>query len=422
MSQMLDAQAQENGTRFLIYPQSKTIPGFEQPEIVYINAQPGTIQSGPEDKRIYVVDAKNKQPFGDPRSHEFKYRYEEGANNPPVQPDANGHFDHIRPGTREFSAMTMYATVRRVMDIWEDYFDRTIPWPFSPPKLLLIPRVEWNNAQSGLDGFLEFGFGRGIDGKLDYNDPYCENFDVLAHEVGHTINFSVLKGLENITSDDQLSAEYGGHHEAFGDLIAIVSTLHFDSVVNRLLDKTKGNLFSPNELERVGELSGGRTIRSAFNDLKLSMVGQEPHALSQPFTGGAFDILVEMFQINLIERKLISKELGDRSYNPHLRELSEIQEQFTDRYQGNETGFKAALLDARDQFGKLMATAWSNTEVQHFSYNSMLGHIIEADRQLYNGKYEQTIRSCFDWREITSEKRHRVHQMKVHLVDELLPV
>ncbi|KQO18415.1 hypothetical protein [Paenibacillus sp. Leaf72] len=421
MSQMLDANARENGTRFLIYPQSKTIPGFEQPEVVYLNAQPGSIQSGPEDNRIYVVDAVNKIPFGFEGSPAFKYRYE-GEQNPPVKPDADGHFDHIRPGTHEFSAMTMFATVRRVMEIWEDYFGHAIKWPFSPPKLLLIPRVEWDNAHSGLEGFLEFGFPRGRNGRIDHNDAYCENFDVLAHETGHTINFSVLKGLDEIQNSDQLTPEYGGHHEAFGDLVAIVATLHFDSVIKRLLDNTKGNLFSPNELTRLGELSGGRSIRIAFNDFKMSMVGREPHALSQPFTGGAFDILVEMFQLNLIEQGLISQSLGDRSFHAKGDEISKVQREFEALYPGKEEQFTKALLDARDTFGKLMATAWSNTEVQKFSYNKMLGHILDADRELYNGKYEKTIRGCFDWRGITASTRFQFDSMKTHLVDELLPV
>ncbi|GLI10166.1 hypothetical protein YDYSG_61990 [Paenibacillus tyrfis] len=417
MSQQLDARAREQGTRFLIYPQNKTVPGFEQPEVVYINVPPGSVQAGPEDERMYVVDALDKIPFGFSGSPDFAYRYQ-GPHAPPVQPDAQGHFDHLRPGDREFSAATMYATVRRVMDIWEDYFGRTIPWPFNPPKLLLIPRVEWGNAHSGLEGFLEFGFPARPDSHgLDYDNPYCENFDVLAHEMGHTIKYSVI-GVPQI----QITDEYGGHHEAFGDLVAIVSTLHFDSVLDSLLHSTKGNLFSVNELSRMGELRNGRSIRIAFNNKKMSTVGREAHDLSEPFTGGAFDILVEMFQINLIERGLLSQQLGDRAYSAHFEQVPEVQQQFAALYQGKEKEFKDALLDARDRFGKLMATAWSNTSKEDLHYGKVLQDILNADRQLYEGKYERTIRSCFDWREITTNTAVEAPRLETHLVDELVTV
>ncbi|MCY8953216.1 hypothetical protein MOE39_05015 [Bacillus cereus] len=414
MSQLLDAHAKEYGTKFLVYPQNKTVPGFENPEVLYINSPPKLIQAGPEDERMYVVDALNKKQFDHPDSPPFSYPYN-GPHLPAVQPNAEGHFDHVRPGSREFSAAAMYATVRRVMDIWEDYFGREIPWSFDYPKLLLIPRVEWDNAQSGPAGFLEFGFPLNEnETDFDRENPYCENFDVLAHEIGHTIKNSVI-GRPQI----QMTNEYRGHHEAFGDLIAIVSTLHFDSVINRLLQNTKGNLFSVNELARIGELRDGRSIRIAFNNKKMSDVSQRPHDLSKPFTGGAFDILVMIFQMILIEVNLIPKELGDRAYEAHFNEIPELQEEFAKHYINKELEFKSALLDARDRFGKLMAHAWNNTSKENLHYGKVLQKILDADKELFEGKYEQAIHSCFEWREITPSTSLEFGQLERHVVDEL---
>ncbi|WP_258297986.1 hypothetical protein [Paenibacillus peoriae] len=414
MSQMLDAQARENGTKFLIYAQDKTVSGFEEPEVVYINIPAGTIEAGPEDDRLYVVDALNKKEFGSEESPPFRYRYV-GPHNPAVQPNSQGHFDHLRPGERAFSAATMYATVRRVLEIWEDYFGRKITWPWTSdiPKLLLIPLVEFQNAWSSPAGFLEFGSPTG-----GPENPYCENFDVLAHELGHTIKNSII----GIPSRSNRTDEYDGHHEAFGDLVSIVSCLHFNSVVDHLLNSTKGNLFSRNELARVGELRNGREIRLAFNDKKMRGISREEHALSEPFTGGAFDILVEIFQRNLIERDLISQELGDLSFHVDGNQIPGVQQQFADKYLGKEAEFKDALLDARDKFGRLMATAWSKTSKDQLHYGKVLGNIMEADRQLYNGKYEGTIRGCFDWRGITTETMLEPLQFQIHVVDELVTV
>ncbi|MGM2417584.1 hypothetical protein ACS2MN_30015 [Bacillus cereus group sp. BceL062] len=118
MSQFLDAQVRESGTKFLVYPQNKKLKGFEQPEVIFINLPPGSIQAGPEDAKMYVIDARNK----------LHYRFVgegppyQGPRFPPVQANQEGHFDHIRPNDRAFSSTVMYATVRRVLDIWEDYF------------------------------------------------------------------------------------------------------------------------------------------------------------------------------------------------------------------------------------------------------------------------------------------------------------
>ena len=48
--------------------------------------------------------------------------------------------------------------------------------------LELIPHLDWDNAQSGY-GFIETGFGF----DEDYGEhPFCLNFDILSHELGHS--------------------------------------------------------------------------------------------------------------------------------------------------------------------------------------------------------------------------------------------
>ena len=95
---------------------------------------------------------------------------------------------------------------------------------------------------------------------------------MLAHELGHSIIFAEV-GRAGEPADDAI--DYGGMHESAGDLVAIVASLHFDSVVDHLLEQTRGNLFTVNELDRVGELSESREIRMAFNSLRMSDVGDE---------------------------------------------------------------------------------------------------------------------------------------------------
>ena len=151
-------------------------------------------------------------------------------------------------------------------------------------------------------------------------------------------------------------------HESAGDLVAIVAVLHSHSVVDHLLQHTQGNLFTVNELNRIGELSDSREIRVAFNYARMSDVRDEPHDRSLPLTGGIFDVMLEVYQKNLVQRGLITQDLvtqdlADRSTQGIGRDqdLDAIQADFARAYKGHEPGFKEALLEARDYPGQLLA-------------------------------------------------------------------
>ena len=396
MSMTLDAEIANTGTRFKLFTQARYLPSFSEPETVVVSVPPGLIQPGPADDRMFVVDAIGKKPYV-PNGSLPQWQ---GGRHPAVRPGQGGHYDDIALGTRAFSCATMYATVRRVLDIWQDYFGRDIEWFFRLhfARLELIPILEWDNAQSGY-GFLEFGFGRLPLGGLDYNNPYCQNFDVLAHELGHAI----INAEVGVPSEATVTAQYGGFHESSGDLVAIVACLHFNSVVDYLLGQTSGNLFTVNELVRLGELSDGREIRVAFNYERMSTVTEEPHHLSLPLTGAIFDIFVDVFQTELVKRGLISAELAARSTHgvaPNSM-LAAIQREFDEAYLGHEADFKVALLTARDYLGRLLAHTWSALEPDYLSYRRIGRALMDADRLLTNGANHQSIRSSFAWREIT---------------------
>ncbi len=402
MSLQLDSKLVETGTRFRIFPQPRFLlradgsgPLFPEPEVVIISVPPAAMQPGPADNRMFVVDAVSKQPYGSFLRPPFR-----GQSRPPVKSGPDGHFDHLDPNSREFSAATMYATVRRVLDIWEDYFGRRLDWHFESEfaRLEMIPLIEWDNAQSGY-GFLEFGFGRTPAGTIDHSRPYCENFDVLAHELGHSIIFSEV-GFPSSPGDDGI--DYGGMHESSGDLVAIIASLHFDSLVDHLLDATKGNLLTVNGLDRVGELSDSREIRVAFNARRMSDVGDEPHQRSLPLTGAIFDTMVEAFQQDLVGKGLITEKLRARSTNlpGSAEDLAEIQAEFKAAYTGNEAAFKKSLLLARDYLGRLLAVTWGNLSPNFLTYHDVLRGLMRADREITGGTNQPIIRDCFAWREI----------------------
>jgi hypothetical protein len=388
------------GTRFLLFPQAPVLPVAEWPEVVWVSAPPGSIGPGPSDRRMYVVDAIDKAPY-----HDFPsvppYR---GPRNPPVAPGPDGHFDHLVPPSREFMAAHMYGTLRFVLDAWERYFGGPLPWHFAAdyPRLELIPLAQWNNAHSGY-GFIETGFARpGATDPL----PFCLNFDVLAHELGHSFIFQLL----GTPPAGRARAEYLAFHESAADCVAMISVLHFDSVVDRLLQRTRGNIYLPNELNRIGELSETKQIRLASQSLKLADVPDlrtpverlsypQRHAMSLPLTGAVFDILVEAFQTLLRRAVLIGADLDDLSRQDETAPADVVQEGFDRAYAGRHDEFKTALLDARDYTGRCLAAAWRSLSWD-MSYAEVAAALVEADARLAGGTGREIMLESLLWRGI----------------------
>ena len=185
MSLDLDERLRETGTKFRIHAQSPVLAAFSEPETVWVSPPAGSLEPGPADDRMYVVDAIDKKRYED--GSRLPYR---GPRQPPARPGPDGHFDHLSPDDPAFRSAHIYGTVRRVLDIWEDYFGQRVPWHFSPlqERLEIVPWLDWKNAHFGW-GFMEAGWGKDDSGK---KRPFALNFDVLAHETGHGLIFSMV--------------------------------------------------------------------------------------------------------------------------------------------------------------------------------------------------------------------------------------
>ena len=261
-------EAARCGTRFRLFPQPAFLDGFHEPETVVVSSPAGSLGPGPSDDRMYVVDAIGKRfsygmqhmPHGPPLLYLPPFR---GVSRRPLQPGRAGHFDHLRPGSRDFEAAHVFGVVRFTLDVWERYFGHRIEWHFARDqrRLELLLLGEWDNAQSGY-GFIELGDAYG---REDDTPPYGLNFDVLAHEVGHSIVYSVI-GVPNAATE---AGEYFGFHESAADIVALLTSLHFDSVIREVLDATGGNLLLDNEANRIAELSKTTQVRLASNSLRM---------------------------------------------------------------------------------------------------------------------------------------------------------
>ena len=246
---------------------------------------------------MYVIDPIGKaHPYGPARgpygSFFSIYPPWNGPIRPPPLPDRDGHFDHVPIGTKEFEAAHAYGVARFVLDIWMDYFGRPIGWHFlsrlrstgdrSPARPGITPpqdTASWSLAPTSWTAIV---------------GSFSLNFDIIAHEMGHLFLYSQV-GLPDL---DALEGEFFGFHECGADVVALITVLHFDSVVDHLLGTTRGNLYTFNELNRFAELSPNKQIRVAGNSTKMSAFATgwtDEHDLSQPMTGAIFDILSTSF-------------------------------------------------------------------------------------------------------------------------------
>lgn len=384
--QFLTGRYRTTGTRFRVYPQLRRLRGFGGSVVVYVNARPGTIQAGPRDDRIYVLDAPAKAPYQTSK----KWPPYTGRVLGAAAPDPNGHFDHIRPADKAFASATAFATVRCVLDVWEEYLGRRLPWYFRDtyPRLEVIARIKADDAYSDY-GYLEFGFD-------DADDPLCLDFDAVAHEVGHLILKSVIGN-----PPPPKRVEFRAHEEASADLVAIVAALHFESVVDRVLERTRGMLFATTGLSRVAE---SLADRNAFNNATMATVPWSPepitykYALSRVFAGAAFDILVGIYEDRLVRRGAIPRTLADRASGTRRRGIRALKRRFAFHFRRRREEFKSALVYARDYFGRLMARTWDTTPMTDLSYVKVVGNMIAADEQLSGGRHRRLIRTSFERR------------------------
>lgn len=399
------SQHRRSGTRFRLFPQAPFLEPFTEPETVWVSPAAGSVRPGPADDYMYVIDPVGKRrPYGlhwQPSGPPYLYLPPwEGETRPPAHPNEAGHFDHLEVGTPEFEAAHLYGTVRWVLDVWENYFGRRIQGHFRHTydrlELVLLPQMD--NAFMGY-GFLEVGAHTTETGDVR---PFSLNFDVIAHEVGHSIIYSEV-GLPLLEGTE--TGEYFGFHESAADLVALVSVLHFDSVVDDLLETTRGNLYTLNKLNRIVELSKNEQVRIASNDYTLSDFSRgwtDEHELAQPLTGAMFDIFVDIFHENLLEKGLISQyveDLADRvEYRPEYQEV--IQSLFNDAYEEEQQGFREALLEARDRMGTYLAETWSRLSPDFLGYDDVAATLLDVDDELTGGRYQQLIRVNFHLRDI----------------------
>lgn len=396
----------ETRTRFKIFVQSPILgPPFDRPEVITVARAPSAIAAGPTDidsgagePLIHVLDAKKRRYDNRTPHHydEMDGRPWTGAKYRAVEPGPDGHFDHLNPDTqpREFAQAAVYGSVRFTLERWQEYFRKArrngVRWHHRPQgtrvdgSLELIPWSRSLGARAGY-GFVEFGHGPKPADRRKKPQPLWRNFDVIAHELGHSMLFAVLKFPKNMKQDigwyAQANVERNGQflafHESAGDLVAMITSMHHDTVIECLLERTGGDLRrGANLVSKVGEfrkaapgdLGNLNCIRNAASPLKvtgLSIKADGPHRYSLPLTGAIYDLLV-------------------------------------DEYEANQTalGQRGSLKQARDYIGELLARTWcSHLSADRLTFGKVYRALLQADSEM-GGRRQQAIAGNFSARGI----------------------
>ena len=336
--------------------------------MVWLSTPAGIVGAGPVDEQIKVVRPRYpKTPYAFPDLPPFQ-----GHQFPPIEPGPDGQLDGFLPDHEDFLAVHAYAAVRHVLDVWQNYHRDVIPWHFAnhQPQLEVIPELDWDNAQSGF-GYLELGYNGNQPGP---GSAYALNYDVVAHELGHQVLLSLMGTPENW----QMLPVFGAFHESFADLTALLGLLHFETAIDRLLRRTRGELWLRNELNRIAELVDERQIRMASNPYRVSTAGATVHEQSRPITGALFDWLIDLYLDHLADDDLIDPSLVAflrRHSRLDDRDADNVRRQVSESYRKTPYAFRVALQRSRDVLGETLADAVTQ---MHPDYLDRYGYLADS--------------------------------------------
>ena len=222
-----------------------------------------------------------------------------------VEPNASGDFVTL-PDTPQFDAVHTFAVVRQTLTMYQRVLTAAgvampLPWQWNSSSdtdpLRLFPHGlpdVMNAFYSRNQNCLRFGdFTPGGGAERVFT---CRSFDIVSHETAHAI----LDGIKPRWLQADAPPQTGGLHESFGDLTAVFLALAQFDQCEAIVAQTKANLHDKSFLTDVAEQFGlalgyRNGLRNADNDLRLSQVGTQVHAISQVFTGAVYDVLADLF-------------------------------------------------------------------------------------------------------------------------------
>jgi len=278
-------------------------------------------------------------------------------------------------GTANFRYWTAADALRRAREFWKPLLPETITWHGGQPLSIELDAGEELNAYYDRKT-LSFYHGT-AKGKTVYTS---ESADIIAHEFGHAVLDALRPDLWDACLD-----EVAAFHESFSDLSALLISLQLPAMREAVIAETGGHLYQNSTLTRLAEQFGkllhtinphaapADCLRNAVNlffyhdPLHLppcapeSSLSSEPHSFSRIFTGGYLEAMAAMLQVHTKGQK------------PTADDLLHVSKD-------------ASVLLVKGVRSSALSAAF---------YSEVAAQIIWAEGALFNGKYEEVLRSAF---------------------------
>lgn len=214
----------------------------------------------------------------------------------------------------------------------------------------------------------------------------CDSRSVVCHEFGHAY-LDILR--PDLWSTQ--ASEIWAFHEAFGDMVALLENLQHDTLIQKAIQETNGDLLKSNILTRLAAEMGigvyhltngkGGGLNNCLRDLSVVYKYSEPeqlpsdgpdnqiinecHSFSRILSGAFYEIIVKMSELN----------------------IKEGQDQIT------------ALKNARDTAATYLFAAATSAPATVRFFDAVAKQILMIDKTS-GGKYQEIITKVFTSRAI----------------------
>ncbi|MBS2038315.1 hypothetical protein JST97_25250 [bacterium] len=315
-----------------------------------------------------------------------RFQLSVGTGFPKVTADAEGKVVVEDENDPRFDSANCFFIANQTLEVAEKYAGGRIDWSFQDSlghPMLIKPHAgkdtqnAYYNPQSGSLNFFSY-----LDEKTGERQRTGMSRDIISHETGHAI----LDGLRPKYMES-LSVGAGGFHESFADMMAMLSALNDEHVIEALRVQTKGDLSKPNIVSGIGEQLGASCfdqgpLREAINKHKYADqaflpltdandpahgLGSECHSYANLFNGAFYDAFLAFY--------------NQASAQPGV-------------------DFAVAVAEARDKVGSLLLRAVEMGPVGDISYREAAMAFLRADLQDNEGANQATLSKIFTDRKI----------------------
>ena len=194
-----------------------------------------SVAPGPKGHRVHVID------FDTSANRQYAPRapfLDAARNGRGEDPYAGEHRIDRLVGEPHFHQQNVYAIVMATLYDFEAALGRHVPWAFDygSHQIKVAPHAfaDANAFYSRRDEGLMFGYFPAGRGETIFT---CLSYDIVAHETTHAI----LDGLRR-QYDRPSSADQAAFHEAFADIVAILSVLRSEEMIEQALRLRKPKL------------------------------------------------------------------------------------------------------------------------------------------------------------------------------------